>query len=390
MNAVQVQLDGLVLEVRPQESLLDACLRSTVEVPFSCRSGSCQTCLLKSLQGAVPVQSQRGLGSDLLSQGYLLACQCHPVGPMVLERPRAADRVTSCVLTELAESGPFIYLRFETARVLPCQPGQHLVLQVGGQSLGLIEITACMPETYMLEALWRPVPGEARPDWLDQGDRFGMELSVRGPVDADDAPGPAASPGRLPEVQPPEPDPALWAELGGALIRAVLEDFYQQVYQDGQLGPFFQSVTMERSIDKQYSFLRQLMTGERVYFGDRPRNAHHWMVISPALFEHRQKLMGATLLAHGLTDVQIARWARLELHYRRDIVKASACPRQLDGVDLPLDGYAMERLSSATVCDYCGGEIEAGTEVKYHLRLGRVSCAACSAVTSGTPVGERG
>jgi hypothetical protein len=137
---------------------------------------------------------------------------------------------------------------------------------------------------------------------------------------------------------------------------------------------------MERSIDKQYSFLRQLMTAERVYFGDRPRNAHHWMVITEALFDHRQDLMVSTLLAHRLSALQIARWTRLEQHYRRDIVKSAACPRQLDGVDLPLDGYASERLSAATVCDHCAGEIDAGTVVRYHLRLGHVSCARCAAV----------
>lgn len=384
MTTVQARLDGVMFEVRPQESLLDACLRSAIQVPFSCRGGICQTCLLQCTQGVIPPHSQRGLGGDLRGQGYLMACQCLPVGPMTLARPRAADRVTACVLVELDEAGPFAYLRFETARVLPCRPGQHLVLQLGHEPFSQLEVTACLPETHTIEALLRYAPGSQRPAWLGRGDIFGFEFDVRGPVDADDDPAQAAA-DRPPETAAPEPDPDLWVELGGTLVRAVLEDFYQQVYRDPQLVPFFRQVTIDRSIDKQYSFLRQLMTGERVYFGDRPRNAHHWMVITGALFDYRQHLMVATLLAHGLSAVQIARWTRLELHYRRDIVKSGACPRQLDGLDLPLDGYASERLSAATVCDHCAAEIDAGTEVMYHLRLGHVSCGRCAAVMPQQP-----
>jgi truncated hemoglobin YjbI len=161
-------------------------------------------------------------------------------------------------------------------------------------------------------------------------------------------------------------------------VRAVLEDFYAEVYLDPQLASFFGHVTIERSIDKQYSFLRHLMTGEPIYFGDRPRNAHHWMVIPTALFDYRQQLMLTTLQKHGLSPVQIARWSRLEQHFRADIVKDAAWPRQLDGVDLPLDTYARETLSEATLCDQCGAEIASGTEVLYHQRLGHVSCNACA------------
>ncbi len=389
MTAVPAQLDGVMFEVRPQESLLDACLRSAIQVPFSCTSGSCQTCLLQCTQGVIPPRAQRGLGDDLRGLGYLMACQCLPVGPMTLARPRAADRVTACVLLELDEAGPFTYLRFETARVLPCRPGQHLVLQVGHEPFPSIEVTACLPETHTIEALLRYAPDSKHPVWPGRGDIFGLEFKVRGPIDADDDPVQAAA-ARPPETAPPEPDPDLWVELGGPTVRAVLEDFYQQVYRDPRLAPFFRQVTIDRSIDKQYSFLRQLMTGERVYFGDRPRNAHHWMVITEELFDYRQELMVATLLAHGLSAVQIARWTRLELHYRRDIVKSAACPRQLDGVDLPLDGYASERLSAATLCDHCAAEIDAGTEVRYHLRLGHVSCGSCAAAVPQQQSGSSG
>ncbi|HQR99139.1 MULTISPECIES: 2Fe-2S iron-sulfur cluster-binding protein [unclassified Polaromonas] len=382
-EAVPVHIDGVELTLRANENLLDACQRSAIELPFSCRAGSCHTCLLRCTEGVVPAQAQRGLRPSLRSLGYLLACQCRPTGAMTLTRPSQADMVTSCqLLTSAGTDASFRFMQFETARLLTCQPGQRLLLVTDAEPAPLIEVTATCPETHMVDALMHCPPGGIFPSWLDAADAFGHEFEVRGPVDGagDGLAGKADVPVESPA---PAPDPALWTELdGGATVRAVLEDFYGQVYEDPLLAPFFQKVTRDRSIDKQYSFLKQLMTGERVYFGDRPRNAHHWMVISNELFDYRQALMVRTLEKHGLTALQIARWTRLELHYRRDIVKSAAWPRHVNGVDLPLDGYANETLSAGTLCDHCGAVIDAGTLVKYHVRLGHISCPGCA---SGGP-----
>lgn len=185
------------------------------------------------------------------------------------------------------------------------------------------------------------------------------------------------------ELPYPEPDPELWAELeDGKTVRRVLEDFYQRVYADPLLAPFFGRVTQDRVTDKQYSFMKQCVTGEKVYFGDRPRNAHHWMIISDALFDHRQALMLQALQAQNLSAGQISRWVRIEEHFRPDMVKAEVWPRRVGDEEIFIEGFASETLMEATVCDHCGAEIAAGTTVAYHRRLGQVSCRVCA---SGMP-----
>jgi len=373
MTTHRIHVDGVALLARPGESVLDACIRSGVSIPFSCRGGVCQTCLLRCVEGEIPPQAQRGLPEDLRAKGYLLACQCHPAAALELTRPLGVDRTTPCVMHESVAAGPYLHLRFEVARALPCKPGQRLRVITGAEPQPELEITRHRAADFMLECLLRRDPGVELPEWLVSGE-LGFQFEVAGPLDTHSGDAEHAA-----EAGSPEPDPGLWRELeDGARVRAVLEDFYARVYQDPLLSPFFTGVTQSRSIDKQYSFLRQLMTGERVYFGDRPRNAHHWMVISDELFDYRQALMQERLEAHGLTDAQVARWTRLESHYRGDIVKAAAFPRRIGGVDQPLDGYAQQVLDSGTVCDHCGTAVDAGVEVTYHLRLGLVSCAACT------------
>ena len=161
-------------------------------------------------------------------------------------------------------------------------------------------------------------------------------------------------------------------------MRAVLESFYESVYADALLRPYFERVTMDRVIGKQYAFLMQSITGEAVYIGERPRNSHHWMVIPDSVFDHRQKLMLDAQQAHGLTEELIERWSRYEEQYRPDIVKYSPWARRIGDQLVETERYDSLVLGEATVCDYCALEIAAGTEVRYHVRLGQVGCKNCA------------
>jgi truncated hemoglobin YjbI len=175
----------------------------------------------------------------------------------------------------------------------------------------------------------------------------------------------------------------MWEALGrGPLLRAILTDFYAQVYRDERLGPYFHATTMEWAIDHQYAFLAEIFTGERMFFGDRPRNAHHWMVISDELFDHREALMERCLRRHGLADDLVAAWRAVEEVFRDHIVKASPVPRLRNGVPMPLDGHARLALDAGGACDACNGEIARGGDCWYHVRTGKAYCAACA--------GERG
>jgi truncated hemoglobin YjbI/ferredoxin len=366
--------EGQACDVRPGETLLDACRRSAITIPFSCTAGICHTCMLRAEDGPVPAEAQSGLDPRLQQRNYLLACRCEPTAPLVLQWPDARDRIVEAVLYEVERSGPYLHVRLETARELRTVPGTRLGLSVrqDGEPIAL-QISRADADGYMIEGL---VSCDAAEAGALETLAFGSSLWVHGPLAAIEA--------STEEMPAPQPDPGLWAELeDGATVRRVLEDFYERVYADPRLAPFFTGITIDRSIDKQYSFLRQLMTGERVYFGDRPRNAHHWMVISEELFDYRQAVMEQTLAEHGLSPAQVSRWTRIELHWRSDIVKAHAWPRIVHGQAVPADGYARETLAEATVCDHCGDAVDAGVSVAYHLRLGTISCPDCQGEPAG-------
>ena len=366
-----LNFQGQRVEPFDGETVLDALLRVGIDTPFSCKGGSCHTCLMQCTEGTVPTRAQRGLSNHLVRMHYLLSCQCQAEGDMTLRPPQPDDLITNCMLCEATgHDEGVIRLIFEPQARLRYRKGQTLKVVAAGGAEPEILITSDPDVDMVMQGELRPKKGADVPVGFGPDAEFGHEFEVRGPFD-----------GVPPEALPPtHTDQALWHELeNGQTVRLVLEAFYAKVYADDQLSPFFRGVTIERAIDKQYSFLRQAMTGEKIYIGDRPRNAHHWMIITHELFDYRQSLMVQTLREHGLAESQIERWTRFEEYFRPDIVKSAAWPRVDGGVETLHEGFEREVLSEATLCDHCGEEVAHGVEVLYHRRLGTISCPVCAA-----------
>jgi len=176
----------------------------------------------------------------------------------------------------------------------------------------------------------------------------------------------------------PDPRPELWTALEeGPLLTRILTDFYDEVYADPRLVKFFDGVTKARAIEKQYSFLYRVFTGEDVYFGESPLPAHHWMVISDELFDYREKIMATVMRKHGLPEPMIRRWRAIHEGYRADIVKSEPFPKVIDGMTLPLESFSEIILELGGICDVCNEVIPCGESVRFHQRLGTTYCNSC-------------
>ena len=202
-------------------------------------------------------------------------------------------------------------------------------------------------------------------------------------ADPFDSAGPA-QPRDAEKISATRPDPELWAALDhGPRLRRALESFYQQVYQDERLAPFFARVPIERITSKQYAFLADLFSGRREYFGLKPYNAHHWMVISDELFDHHEELFEAALRQHGLSEHLVHRVGGMLERFRAEIVKPAARGLFVEGREHALLTDEVEILDMANVCDGCGREIAAGQPARYQHRLGTLHCAGCANLPPG-------
>lgn len=77
---VIVHLDGerIDLEVPSDKTILEALIEIKYEPPYSCRAGSCSTCMAKVTKGKVTMDACFALDDDEIEEGFVLACQAHP------------------------------------------------------------------------------------------------------------------------------------------------------------------------------------------------------------------------------------------------------------------------------------------------------------------------
>ena len=508
--------NGVRFHCRGQESVLEAALRQNIELPFSCRHGTCQVCLRRCVGGSVPAAAQKGVRPELKRKNYFLPCRCVPDGDMQIAPPRDEDLYTGAVVVQKDLLAPDVCrLMIEPVTVLSYRAGQFLNLRRADGLARSYSLASVPEEDVYLELHVKRMPGGALSNWIFDTLKFGDEIEIQGPQGdcyyaasdptqpmlliatgtglapllgvARDAlrnghrgeiflyhgvhdphglyrhqallefggrhanfhytgcvSGPTAVAGALrgraheialgahadlrgwrvhlagrPEMvkaaeslalhagarpadiladpfdwqdrrrEPrqrlvterrtePPPDPEMWAALAhGPLLRTILAEFYTRVFADDRLAPYFRGVTRDRLIEKVYSFMAQAFSGDQSYFGDRPRNAHHWMVISDDLFDYREALMTDCLRRHGLAEHLIARWNAYEQSFRPDVVKSAPWPRIVGGVELPVDGYGEMTLDVGALCDGCQCEIRPGTHIRYHLRLGTTYCPDC-------------
>jgi ferredoxin-NADP reductase len=79
-------VSGISAALHSDQTILEAAEGAGVEIPFSCRVGTCGVCVTKLVTGKVSMAVETGLDPGDKAQGYVLACQAKCTsGPIVVE-----------------------------------------------------------------------------------------------------------------------------------------------------------------------------------------------------------------------------------------------------------------------------------------------------------------
>lgn len=375
MSGKRIYFETHMVETKADETVLDAFTRNGISIPFSCRGGSCQTCAVRCLEGDIPENAQRGLSDHQRERGYVLTCRCVPTTDMTIAPLSPDDVITDVFLVAIekpTETQPNYKVTFELGRSRKFEINDTFRIIDGTDKETVLKIIESDGEWVITAELLADNPTVTF-NWLNTELQPDTMIQVRGPYSQQ-------TPVWLTEEKPdPEPNLDIWLQLSdGVLVREVLIDFYNRVYADERLAPFFVNVSKDRIVEKQYSFMKYLFTRQHVHFGQRPRNLHHWMVISDDLMDHRRRILDDTFRAHNLTDEQRHVWHLYEEKFRQDIVKDKAWPIKVGDEFVDLESFDKEVLDCATICDHCSEPVDAGVAVIYHRRTGKISCPNCS------------
>lgn len=77
---ITIKLKGVehVVKVKPGSSILNAGLEAGLDLPYSCQSGSCNTCAAKCTSGDVSMTGTEGLSEKQQREGYVMTCVGYP------------------------------------------------------------------------------------------------------------------------------------------------------------------------------------------------------------------------------------------------------------------------------------------------------------------------
>jgi ring-1,2-phenylacetyl-CoA epoxidase subunit PaaE len=81
VRTIKLKLYGEIheIQVQPDENITVAAMRKALDPPFSCQIGACSTCRSKVVSGRVMMDENEALTENEIKNGYVLACQAHPL-----------------------------------------------------------------------------------------------------------------------------------------------------------------------------------------------------------------------------------------------------------------------------------------------------------------------
>lgn len=114
------------------ESVLDCLLRNQQHIPYACKAGMCQACLIKAVDCDATAESKKWIKQTLQEKGYTLACQWVPDTDVAAALPSVEEfSVETCIHSMEKLNARTICLRLDVLdkdAMFHYYPGQYVTL----------------------------------------------------------------------------------------------------------------------------------------------------------------------------------------------------------------------------------------------------------------------
>ena len=86
----RIEPGGFDFDTEPGRTLLQSAAAAGIELPSSCRNGTCRTCICRLRAGEIHYRVEwPGVSADEKAEGWILPCVAEPQSDVTLEVPYA-------------------------------------------------------------------------------------------------------------------------------------------------------------------------------------------------------------------------------------------------------------------------------------------------------------
>ncbi|NOQ17205.1 MAG: 2Fe-2S iron-sulfur cluster binding domain-containing protein [Methyloprofundus sp.] len=164
------------------ETVLDALLREEVEVSYSCKKGTCQSCMMRSTGNAPPEVAQKGLKDTQKKQSYFLACLCMPEQDMEIRLPEQSELYSQGKVVENSMlNRNTLLLKLQCQDIQEYFAGQFVNLQRADGLTRSYSIANTPQESGILEFHIRELADGQFSSWLHNDIKVGDAIAVSEP-----------------------------------------------------------------------------------------------------------------------------------------------------------------------------------------------------------------
>jgi len=113
----------------------------------------------------------------------------------------------------------------------------------------------------------------------------------------------------------------LYDRLGGKEgIRSVVDDFYDALVEDPELGGFFEGANLEKLRQTQTDFLCEASGGSETYDAEPIREAHSHVPFEPSDIKRATEILKGTLEKHGVEEEDADAVVEAVASYERELL----------------------------------------------------------------------
>lgn len=178
-----INFDGKKYQIKEGETALDAMLRGGANLQFSCRKGSCRSCMLEAVSGDLGDEAQVRLSDEMRERNLFLPCVTRTATKVEARLPDLSQWNIKATVAEKNQLSEDVWqLLIEPLSSMEWRAGQFINLASPDGETRSYSLASIPEEDYFAELHIRRYPDGKVSNWVAETLMPGDEVEIQGPV----------------------------------------------------------------------------------------------------------------------------------------------------------------------------------------------------------------